>query len=64
MTTPSRDRNYYRLENNESLITEARENPNAELAIVLAERLRTVEWECKELQYLRDELDSVTWGYQ
>jgi hypothetical protein len=64
MTTPSRDRNYYRLESNESLITEARENPGAELAIVLAERLRTAEWECKELQYLRDELDSVTWGYQ
>jgi hypothetical protein len=64
MTTPSRDRNYYRLESNESLITEAKENPSAELAIVLAERLRTAEWECKELQYLRDELDSVTWGYQ
>jgi len=34
-----KDRNYYRLEDDDALIDEAKYNPNAELSIVLAERL-------------------------
>lgn len=33
------DRSYYRLETNQRLIEEAKNNPNRELAIVLGERL-------------------------
>jgi len=34
-----KDRTYYRFEDDEDLIEEAKYNPNAELSIVLAERL-------------------------
>ncbi len=37
------DRSYYRLESNQRLIEEARNNPNRELAIVLGERLEDAE---------------------
>jgi hypothetical protein len=37
------DRSYYRLESNQRLIEEARDNPNRELAIVLGERLEDTE---------------------
>lgn len=35
-----KDRTYYRLEDNYALLEEARYNPNAELCVVLALRLR------------------------
>lgn len=37
--TDYKNRNHYHLEETENLIEEAKYNPNAELAIVLAERL-------------------------
>jgi hypothetical protein len=38
--TQSKDRNYYRLASDEELIEEATYNPNVELCVVLAERLK------------------------
>ena len=35
----AKDRDYYRVENNKTLIEEAKYNPSVELCIVLAERL-------------------------
>ena len=54
MTFIGKDRSYYRLEKNQTLIEEAKENPNPELAIVLAERLADAEWDVKEAKALRD----------
>ena len=42
------DRNYYRLFSDSYLIDEAKHTPNAELAIVLAERLRAAGEEYEE----------------
>jgi hypothetical protein len=54
----TRDRTCYRLESNERLIEEAKENPSAELAIVLAERLETGEWDIKYARWQRKDDDS------
>jgi hypothetical protein len=42
------DRSYYRKCPDSRLLEEAKYNPNAELAIVLAERLEEVQVECYE----------------
>jgi hypothetical protein len=43
-----KDRSYYRKCPDSRLLEEAERNPNAELAIVLAERLEEVQVECYE----------------
>jgi len=49
------DRNYYRMCEGRRLIEEADRNPNAELAIVLAERLRAARAKNdEEIEALRD----------
>jgi len=49
------DRNYYRMFSDSYLIDEAKHTPNAELAIVLAERLEEVQFENdKEIEELRE----------
>lgn len=40
MTKPTQDRNYYRMMRDKELVAEAKLRPSAELAVVLAERLR------------------------
>jgi peptidoglycan hydrolase CwlO-like protein len=50
-----KERSYYRMCPDSHLIEEARHNPTAELAIVLAERLEEVQFENdKEIEALRE----------
>lgn len=50
-----KERSYYRMCSDSHLLEEARHNPNAELAIVLAERLEKVQFENdKEIEELRE----------
>jgi predicted nuclease with TOPRIM domain len=52
------DRNTYRMCSDSYLIDEAKHNSNAELAIVLAERLEEVQFEnAKEIDELQDRAD-------
>jgi DNA-binding XRE family transcriptional regulator len=54
MMIGAKDRSYYRVESNHTLIDEAKYNPNIELCIVLAERLKQAEWDIKEANHQRD----------
>jgi len=51
MLIGAKDRTYYRVQSNAELVDEAKYNPNVELCIVLAERLKQAEWDVKEAQY-------------
>ena len=44
MIIGSKDRTYYRLEDNDGLIEEAKYNPSIELCIVLGERLEDIRY--------------------
>jgi peptidoglycan hydrolase CwlO-like protein len=49
------DRNYYRTEEDQQLIEEAKYNPNSELAVVLAERLDDILLEAESDLYEANE---------
>ena len=52
------DRNYYRMLDDVELLHAATENPTAELAVVLAERLEEVQFEnAKEVDELKERAD-------
>ena len=55
----TRDRSYYRLESNRDLIEEAKYNPNAELSVVLAERLHYSIEKLYHYEDISDESDPV-----